>query len=81
MVKMTNDTEKLLILTEEEGFDDPLALLEDSMTDSVVPGICVNPENLECSYICRVEPDQDKGYCENCRANTVKSCIVLGGIL
>ncbi len=77
---MTNDAEKLLILTEEEGFDDPLALLEDSMIDSVVPGICVNPENPECSYICRVEPDQDKGYCESCKANTVKSCLVLGGI-
>lgn len=48
------------------------------MLDSVVPGICMN---LECNYTCDVEPDQHKGHCENCGTKTVKSGIMLLGII
>ncbi|MBE3145398.1 MAG: hypothetical protein IMZ61_15975 [Planctomycetes bacterium] len=58
-------------MTEEE-------LLEQATYDSVAKGICTNPG---CDYTTEVEPDQDKGYCEVCNTNTVKSCLVLAGII
>lgn len=69
---------KLQELAEAEGFDDPQDLLEEAITDSVCPGICMNPE---CSYTCEVEPDQDHGWCEACETNTVKSAMILAGVI
>jgi len=71
---MTNQA-ALLELAEVEGYDDTFDLLEASITDSVCPAICV-----ECGYTCEMEPDQDRGWCEECQKNTVKSALVLGGI-
>lgn len=65
-------------LVEIEGFDDDLEMLEAYMTDSVCPGICVTPG---CGYTCETEPDQTEGYCELCETNTVKSCLILAGII
>jgi hypothetical protein len=71
---MTNEA-ALLELAEVEGYDDTFELLEAAITDSVCPAICV-----ECGYTCEMEPDQDRGWCEECQKNTVKSALVLGGI-
>lgn len=54
------------------------ALLEEATYDSVAAGICTNPD---CDYDTNVEPDQDHGYCENCKTQTVKSCLMLAGII
>ena len=53
-------------------------LLEQYGLDDVVPGICMN---AGCDFTTLYEPDQDEGWCEECKSNTVTSALVLGGIL
>ena len=53
-------------------------LLEQSVFDSVAPGICFSSD---CDYSTEVEPDCEDGYCEECDANTVVSCLVLAYII
>ncbi len=67
---------KLETLRASEGFDTLENMLGEATFDSVSPGIC-----LECDHTTEVEPDQDRGYCENCRRNTVVSALVLAGII
>lgn len=69
---------KLEKLAEIEGFETSEDMLEEVGFGSVVPGICVNPE---CDYTDEVEPDQEEGFCEECKTNTVKSCLVLAGVI
>jgi len=69
---------KLQQLAEIEGFPDTDTLLESTINDDVVPGICTEKG---CDYTCSVEPDSDRGYCEVCQAQTVKSCLVLAGLI
>lgn len=69
---------KLSDLANLEGYDDVLDLLEAATFDSVAPGICINNG---CSYTTHVEPDQREGYCEVCGTQTVKSCLVLAGMI
>jgi len=71
------DREKLIQLCEVEGMDE-MEMLESGTYDSVAWGICMNPE---CDYTIEVEPDQDRGWCECCGTNTVKSCLMLAGII
>lgn len=52
--------------------------LEQYAHESVVPGICTN-EN--CDYTTNVEPDCFKGYCENCKTQTVQSGHALLGVI
>jgi hypothetical protein len=47
-------------------------------SDSVSPAICANPD---CAYTAEMEPDQDRGYCEECRANTMVAAPVLAGLI
>lgn len=75
---MLRDQSKLDTLVGSEGFDSLEALLEQFIIDSVCLGICVKPD---CSFTCEVEPDQDRGWCEYCRTNTVKSALELAGII
>ena len=69
---------KLAQLIEIEGFaslDDMLATV---VSDSVAPGIFVREG---CSYTCDVEPDQDAGWCEACGRQSVRSALVLAGVI
>ena len=69
---------KLAQLIESEGYsslDDMLAVVA---SDSVAPGICIRQG---CSYTCEVEPDQDAGWCEACSRQSVRSALVLAGII
>jgi hypothetical protein len=68
---------KLETLAEIEGMTVE-ELLDSSVCDSVVPGIC---KNKGCDYTTSVEPDQDKGYCEACGTQTVASALILAGII
>ena len=72
---------KLAKLIEVEGFEDAGALFAAVISDSVSPTICCNPENPACDYTAEMEPDQDRGWCEECGANTVVAALVLGGII
>lgn len=79
LAKQKGDTmSKLEQLAKDEGFKDPMDLIEANHTDSVVPGICMREG---CNYSTGVEPDQSEGWCEACEANTVKSCLILAGIM
>lgn len=69
---------KLETLTEYEGFDDPVEMMEAYAFDSLVPAICMAPD---CDYTTHYEPDQDAGHCEECLTNTVTSCLILGGVI
>ncbi len=46
--------------------------------DSVVPGICMNPD---CDYTDELEPDQREGWCGVCETNTVASLLVLLNVI
>lgn len=74
---MTNQ-DKLDKLAEIEGFDNDIALLEAFAVDSVCPGICMNDD---CDYTTEVEPDCSAGFCENCNDNSVKSAMILAGVI
>jgi hypothetical protein len=69
---------KLTRLVAVEGYASVADLLERSVCDSVCPGICTNDG---CAYTTGVEPDQDRGWCEACGTNTVKSALVLAGLI
>jgi hypothetical protein len=69
---------KLQRLVEFEGYDDEQKFLEAIMMDSVCPGICCNPG---CDYTTEVEPDQDAGWCELCGTGSVKSALILAGLI
>lgn len=71
------DTENplLLKLAEQEGMD-VMDMLEEAVMDSIVPAICTT-----CEGGTEMEPDQDRGWCESCGTNTVKSCLILAGVI
>ena len=74
---MTNE-ELLKELADVEGFENEWDMLEEVGMDSVVPAIC---KNEDCLMTGRVEPDQDRGWCEGCEQNTMVSCLVLAGVI
>lgn len=69
---------KLKKLVELEGYDSDLDLLEAAVADSVCPAICMNDG---CDYTTGTEPDQDRGWCEECGTNSMKSALVLAGVI
>lgn len=70
--------DKVQRLAELEGYSSVMDMLEDATMDSICPGICVKPG---CEYTTEVEPDQSRGWCEECQANTVASALMLAGII
>jgi hypothetical protein len=69
---------KLQKLLELEGFSDDLEFGERYVYESTVPGICMNPN---CDAIFEYEPDQNEGWCDECETHTVKSGLILMGII
>ena len=69
---------KLQKLIEIEGFQDDISLFEAVVTDSVCPAICMNDG---CDYTAEMEPDQARGWCEVCATNSMKSALVLAGLI
>jgi hypothetical protein len=72
---------KLLTLCAIEGYDDENDLFGVAISDSVCPAICCNPDNPACDYTTEMEPDQERGWCEDCRRGTMVSALVLGGLI
>jgi hypothetical protein len=68
---------KLQQLADMEGIP-VLEMLEEATFDSIAPGICTRPD---CDFTTEVEPDQRLGLCEYCEAHTVKSCLVIAGLI
>jgi hypothetical protein len=69
---------KLQNLIKIEGFKDDTSLFEAVVTDSVCPAICMNDG---CDYTAEMEPDQDRGWCEVCGTNSMKSALVLARLI
>ena len=69
---------KLMKVCEAEGFVTIEDLLELSVADSVCPAICMTEG---CDHIAPMESDQEEGYCEACRGNTMVSALVLAEII
>jgi hypothetical protein len=75
---MTKYHAKLEKLANLEGFDDVDQLFECRALDSCVPAICMT---AGCDFTADYEPDQDKGWCEHCDANTVQSALIIAGFI
>jgi hypothetical protein len=69
---------KLAKLIEIEGYESLEQLLEAVIGDSVSPAISTN---ADCTYTCEMEPDQERGYCDECRTNTMVAAPVLASII
>jgi len=69
---------KLDKLAENGGHPSVGAMLEASVTDSVVPAICIE---ADCDHTAEMEPDQDAGHCEACGKNSVASALVLADLI
>lgn len=69
---------KLDELLEQYGFDDIADFAEEYMMDSIVPGICMNED---CENTEEYEPDCRNGHCTLCDTATVKSGLILGGLM
>ena len=75
--KMPEASFGLLDLLDKEGYGEDLAgFLDDNGLDSVVPGICWGCGNIE-----RVEPDEQRGWCGACKRNSVRSALILAGVI
>jgi hypothetical protein len=72
---------KLRKLAEVEGFESATALIEAACVDSVCPAICCNEASPNCDYTEEMEPDQDRGWCEVCELNSMKSALILAGLI
>jgi hypothetical protein len=72
-----DQTSKLTALAHEYGFS-VVTFIEEYGLEDVVPGICMNPD---CEYTTEVEPDQRQGWCGECGTTTVKSGLILAGII
>lgn len=68
--------EALSKLAESEGYATVDDMLLASVIDSVTLAIC-----MICGTTGEMEPDQDRGYCEGCGANAMKSALVLAGLI
>lgn len=75
---MSSNQDKIDKLCEEYGFDDSQEMLEEMTMMSVVPAICMN-DGCDATY--EYEPDCTAGWCGECEENTVKSILILEGII
>ena len=71
------EASKLDILARESGMSVP-EYIDSYALDDVAPGICMNPD---CDYTAEVEPDQTEGWCEECCTRSVRSGVVLAGLI
>ena len=77
VVEANLEARKLADLADQCGMSVSF-FIEEYALDDVVPGICMNPD---CEYTSEYEPDQRAGWCEECGTPSVKSGIVLAGII
>ena len=74
--------DKFETLMDEEGYDDPIEFIEQECMGygmrAGVPAICTNKG---CDYCTDMEPDQNHGWCPECKTNTVSSALILYGVI
>ena len=69
---------KLDKLVASEGYGSLNDLVLACVFDSVCPAICMNDG---CDYTEEMEPDQDRGVCPECHTGSMKSAMVLAGLI
>jgi len=69
---------KLVTLAETEGYAEVADFLEDYAAGSIVPAICMTPD---CDHTADLEPDQRAGFCEACGRPSMKSGLVIAGMI
>lgn len=69
------DNNLLEDLARAEGME-VMDMIEMSVFDSVVPGICPR-----CKGTQECEPDARANWCEECQDNTVRSCLDIAGMI
>jgi len=69
---------KLVALAESEGYAEVADFLEDCVLDSIVPAICMASD---CSHTAELEPDQRAGFCDACGRSSMKSGLVIAGMI
>lgn len=65
------------IMAKECGYATVMAMLEDTIVDTIAPGICMNCRAVDC----QVYGDQDQGYCEACGENRIVSALILADLI
>jgi hypothetical protein len=74
---MSSRKEKLNKLCYLEGLDIE-EILRQGVFDGICPAICMN-EGCDETY--EYEPDSTEGWCEACGTNSVKSALILAGMI
>ncbi len=77
VLEANREVSKLDLLAREWGMKTS-EFIEEYALDDVVPGICLNPD---CDYTTEVEPDQLQGWSEICGTTSVRSGVVLAGLI
>jgi len=54
------------------------SMLEASSFDGIASAICMNEG---CDYATTLEPDGEGGHCPECDTHSVKSCLVIAGVI
>ena len=76
-----SNNQLLKLVADGEGYGKTekgvLEMLDHYVTDSIVPGICTICLGIESSC----EPDADANMCSECETETVKSILVLAGVI
>jgi hypothetical protein len=71
------EARKLDLLAQSQGLTVE-SYKEEYVLSEVVPGICMNEH---CEYTADVAPGEREGWCEECGTRSVRSGIVLAGII
>jgi hypothetical protein len=77
-IVLSRKAEKLMELCKAEGFTSIDDILRIAASGGDCPAICMTEG---CDQTAKMEPDQDRGYCETCGGATVTSALVLAGLI
>ena len=78
MIELTQKTRKLLKLLAATGHHHLEDLLQERITDTMAPSICMTEG---CDHVADFEKDQTEGVCEACGSRTVTSVFVLADVI
>ena len=68
----------LRTLAKRNGYPSVIELLKVAAVDNICPAICINED---CDYSSDLESDQEKGWCDECQANTMQSFLIIAGLI
>jgi hypothetical protein len=78
VIELTQKTRKLLKLLAATGHHHLEDLLQERITDTMAPSICMTEG---CDHVADFEKDQTEGVCEACGSHAVTSVFVLADLI